>query len=50
MEGIERKSIDLQIKDIKKMVSMGIKSIIIFPSIEENKKIRMLLKRSIPKD
>ena len=35
MEGIERKSIDLQIKDIKKMVSMGIKSIIIFPSIEE---------------
>ena len=38
MEGIERKSIDLQIKDIKKMVSMGIKSVIIFPSIEENKK------------
>ena len=38
MEGIERKSIDLQIKDIKKMVSLGIKSIIIFPSIEENKK------------
>ena len=38
MEGIERKSIDLQIKDIKKMVSMVIKSIIIFPSIEENKK------------
>ena len=38
MEGIERKSIDLQIKDIRKMVSMGIKSIIIFPSSEENKK------------
>ena len=38
MDGIERKSIDLQIKDIKKMISMGIKSVIIFPSIEENKK------------
>ena len=31
MDGIERKSIDLQIKDIKKMISMGIKSVIMFP-------------------
>ena len=38
MSGIYRKSLDLQLIDIQGMVSLGIKSIILFPSISKSKK------------
>ncbi len=40
MEGIERKTIDLQLKDIENLVSLGLRSVIIFPSIDERKKTK----------
>ena len=40
MSGIYRKSLDLQLIDIQEMVSLGIKSIILFPSISKSKKTK----------
>lgn len=40
MSGIYRKSLDLQLIDIQEMVSLGIKSIILFPSINKQKKTK----------
>ena len=44
MEGIERKTIDLQLKDIENLVSLGLRSVIIFPSIDERKKTKKLMR------
>ena len=38
MPGIERKSLDLQLNYINLLINKGIKSIILFPSIDEKKK------------